>query len=67
MLPVLVLATADDALVPSQAARGLASLLPNHSRVLQPSGGHASNVTEPETFEALVLPWLLGAASVEEI
>jgi aminoacrylate hydrolase len=58
--PVLVLATADDALIPSHAARGLCALLPNHTRMLQFSGGHASNITEPEDFYDRVMPWLAG-------
>ena len=64
--PVLVLATADDVLVPSHAARDLCALLPNHTRMLQFSGGHASNVTEPEDFYDRVLPWLAGEESNEE-
>lgn len=64
--PVLVLATADDALVPSHAAGELCGLLPNHSRVLQFGGGHASNVTEPEEFYDRVLPWLAGEVSKGE-
>lgn len=64
--PVLVLATADDALVPSHAARDLCALLPNATRMLQFSGGHASNVTEPEDFYDRVLPWLAGEDPIEE-
>ena len=56
--PVLVLATGDDHLVPTHAARGLCDLLPNHTRMLQFYGGHASNITEPEDFYDHVLPWL---------
>jgi len=66
-LPVLVLATADDALVPAQAARGLCDLLPRSSRVTQLSGGHASNITEPEDFFSRVLPWLLDKEQIQEI
>jgi aminoacrylate hydrolase len=64
--PVLVLATADDALVPAHAAHDLCALLPNPTRMLQFSGGHASNVTEPEDFYDRVLPWLAGAEPIEE-
>jgi aminoacrylate hydrolase len=64
--PVLVLATADDALVPSHAARDLCALLPNHRRMLQFYGGHASNVTEPEDFYDRVMPWLAGEEPSEE-
>jgi aminoacrylate hydrolase len=64
--PVLVLATADDALVPCHAARDLCELLPNRTRMLQFSGGHASNVTEPEDFYDRVLPWLADEEPIEE-
>ena len=64
--PVLVLATADDHLVPCHCARDLSELLPNSTRMLQFSGGHASNVTEPEDFHARVLPWLAGEDPIEE-
>jgi aminoacrylate hydrolase len=63
---VLVLATADDALVPSHCARDLCDLLPNSNRMLQFSGGHASNITEPEDFYDRVLPWLAGEEQSEE-
>lgn len=57
----LVLAAADDHLVPAHCARALADRLPNGTVALQPRGGHASNITEPEAFHACVLPWLAGA------
>lgn len=63
---VLVLATADDALVPAHCARDLAGGLPNSARKLQFYGGHASNVVEPEDFHERVLPWLAGENSIEE-
>lgn len=66
-IPVLVLATADDALVPAHASRALADLLPRSRRLVQQSGGHASNVTEPEAFHDLVLPWLLASKVEQEI
>lgn len=64
--PVLVLATADDHLVPSHCTRDLAEGLPNSTRMLQFSGGHASNITEPEDFYVRVLPWLTGENLIEE-
>ncbi|MBV9931530.1 MAG: pyrimidine utilization protein D [Alphaproteobacteria bacterium] len=64
--PTLVLATADDALVPSHCARALAEGLPNATRMLQFCGGHASNIVEPEDFHARVLPWLAGETFPEE-
>jgi aminoacrylate hydrolase len=66
-LPVLVYASADDALVPAHASRGLCDLLPLGRRMIQPSGGHACNVTEPDEFIARVLPWLLGEDEGQEI
>ena len=64
--PVLVLASANDALVPSHAARPLAEGLPNASRKLQFGGGHACNITEPEEFHERVLSWLTGEDLIEE-
>jgi aminoacrylate hydrolase len=64
--PVLVLATADDALVPASAAHALCDLLSNATHMLQPSGGHASNITEAEAFYECILPWLRGGPDQEE-
>ena len=64
--PTLVLATADDALVPDHCARDLARGLPNATRMLQFCGGHASNIVEPEDFYARVMPWLAGEHPPEE-
>lgn len=64
--PTLVLATADDHLVPPQCARGLAEGLPNATRMLQFGGGHASNITEAEDFYTCVLPWLADDETNEE-
>jgi aminoacrylate hydrolase len=66
-IPVLVLASADDALVPAHASRTLSDLLPRGRRMLMQSGGHACNVTEREEFNARVLPWLLGKDPDQEI
>ncbi|MBO9579443.1 MAG: pyrimidine utilization protein D [Sphingobium sp.] len=66
-LPVLVFATADDALVPSHVSRGLCDLLPQGRRMVLPSGGHACNITEPEQFAANVLPWLRSEDEGREI
>lgn len=56
--PVLVIATADDALVPSHASERLADGLPHGELALSESGGHAYTVTEAEDFNAFVLGWL---------
>jgi aminoacrylate hydrolase len=64
--PVLVLSTADDQLVPAHQGVDLADRLPNSFWSLQPRGGHAGNVTEPEDFHDRVLPWLAGEPSTKE-
>lgn len=57
-LPVLLLAAADDMLVPSLCSRRLAERLPNGQLAIMPWGGHACNVTDPETFNRVVLDFL---------
>jgi aminoacrylate hydrolase len=64
--PVLVLASADDALVPASAGRRLAEGLAYSTWMLQSRGGHACNVTEPDRFHRCVLPWLAGETLIEE-
>ncbi|QJU56913.1 pyrimidine utilization protein D [Sphingomonas sp. AP4-R1] len=56
--PVQVLVSEDDMLVPSDAGRRLAALLPNAELAALPWGGHAVNVTDPEGFAAAILPFL---------
>jgi aminoacrylate hydrolase len=63
--PTLVVATRDDMLVPSNAGERLASGLPNARLSVIEYGGHASNVTEPDNFNALILGWLAGGPSKE--
>lgn len=58
--PVLLIATADDALVPSRASDVLAEGLAHGELALSETGGHAYNVTEAEDFNAFVLGWLGG-------
>ncbi|MEQ9506387.1 MAG: pyrimidine utilization protein D [Hyphomonas sp.] len=55
--PVLALAAADDMLVPSNASERLAGGLPHGMLARQYRGGHACNVTDPETFNEIVLDW----------
>jgi aminoacrylate hydrolase len=56
--PVLVLVSEDDMLVPSDAGRRLAKLLPNSTIASLPWGGHAVNITDPEGFAGAILPFL---------
>ncbi len=58
--PVLVSASADDVLVPSQCSRRLAERLPNATLDIAPWGGHAFTVTAAETFNKTLLAWLSG-------
>jgi aminoacrylate hydrolase len=60
--PVLSLAAEDDILSPWTAAESLANALPNGRFHLMPRGGHACNVTEPESFHRIALAWLGGEA-----
>ncbi|APZ99432.1 pyrimidine utilization protein D [Sphingopyxis sp. QXT-31] len=56
--PTLVLAAADDMLVPPLCSQRLAERLPNAKLAMMPWGGHACNVTDPETFNRVVLDFL---------
>lgn len=55
---VLVLVAADDMLVPSVAGRALARELGGAQCDAMTWGGHACNVTDPESFNAIVLYFL---------
>lgn len=55
---VLVIGTADDMLVPSNASKKLAANLCGGEYIEMKWGGHASNVTDPDTFNKLVLDFL---------
>ncbi|MDI1295713.1 MAG: pyrimidine utilization protein D [bacterium] len=56
----LVLLSDDDMLVPSDAGRRLAAELGGATIEAMPWGGHACNVTCPDSFNARVLAWLSG-------
>ncbi len=58
--PSLAVAARDDVLVPSDCSVRLAAGLPHGQVVVQAHGGHACNVTEAASFNALTLPFLLG-------
>jgi aminoacrylate hydrolase len=56
--PTLVIATRDDLLVPYSRSQRLADAMPNAKLHLTDAGGHAVNVTYPETFNSAVLDFL---------
>lgn len=58
LVPVQVLVADDDMLVPSNAGRLLAELLPKATLATMTWGGHACNVTDPDTFNRIVLDFL---------
>ena len=51
-------ATRDDLLVPYSRSLRLAEGLPNANLVLTVAGGHAVNVTYPQTFNSAVIDFL---------
>jgi aminoacrylate hydrolase len=55
---VLIIGTADDMLVPVSASRSLADEIVSARYLEMPWGGHACNVTDPETFHAILLNFL---------
>jgi aminoacrylate hydrolase len=63
--PVLVIATDDDMLVPSNAGVALANGLPIAGFCRAEHGGHAVNLVDPDAFNGFVLAWLAGE-TVEE-
>jgi aminoacrylate hydrolase len=56
--PMLALAAADDMLVPASCSHTLANHIPACEFALMEWGGHACNVTDPATFNRLVLEFL---------
>jgi aminoacrylate hydrolase len=63
--PTLLVASNDDALVPASASSELAKTIPGARLVQLTSGGHAINVTRPETFNSTVLSFLQNVAEIE--
>lgn len=58
MVPTLVLAAADDMLVPPKCSSRLALGIPKAQLQVMRWGGHACNVTDPLTFNRIVLNFL---------
>lgn len=56
--PVLALASEDDMLVPSRCGRRIAEAIPGAQFATMQWGGHGCNVTDPETFNRIVLEFL---------
>ncbi|EGO3564795.1 pyrimidine utilization protein D [Escherichia coli] len=53
--PVQIICASDDLLVPSACSSELHAALPDSQKMVMRNGGHACNVTDPETFNALLL------------
>lgn len=61
--PTLAFSCKDDLLVPWSRSVDLASRLPNGEHTQMQYGGHAMSVTDPETFNPILLDWLLRHSS----
>ncbi len=53
--PMQIICASDDLLVPSACSSELHAALPDSQKMVMRYGGHACNVTDPETFNALLL------------
>jgi aminoacrylate hydrolase len=61
--PTLAFSCKDDLLVPWMRSADLAARLPNGEHTQMLYGGHAMSVTDPETFNPILLDWLLWHSS----
>ena len=61
--PTLAFSCKDDLLMPWSRSVDLASRLPNGEHTQMLYGGHAMSVTDPETFNPILLDWLLRHSS----
>lgn len=53
--PVQIICSADDLLVPAVCSSELQAAIPGSHKAVMRQGGHACNVTEPDTFNTLLL------------
>ncbi|MCD6627672.1 alpha/beta hydrolase, partial [Enterobacter hormaechei] len=53
--PVQIICSTDDLLVPSVCSAELHAALPHARKTVMRQGGHACNVTAPDTFNTLLL------------
>jgi aminoacrylate hydrolase len=58
MMPVLVLGTRDDIVVPVYHQEALAAALPGCRRTIMETGGHLFPVSRPDAFTATVAEWI---------
>ncbi|MDB5709899.1 MAG: pyrimidine utilization protein, partial [Sphingomonas bacterium] len=58
VVPALFLATADDALVPPACSDALHAAAPRSAVARLAYGGHACNVTDPDSFNRVALDFL---------
>ncbi len=56
--PILALVSADDMLVPAYCSDPIEEQITRARRVTMPWGGHACNVTDPDTFNHIVIEFL---------
>jgi len=56
--PILALVSADDMLVPAYCSDPIEEQITGARRVTMPWGGHACNVTDPDTFNHIVIEFL---------
>ena len=63
--PTLALCSRDDLLVPYRCSHQLAQSLPNGELIEMGYGGHAMSVTDTESFNRILLDWLLKAPNAK--